>query len=378
MLLENIYESRDLLTIRNALESLLYVPDVRLKPKIITTILNRLKEKFADSNSNISVYISGNKSNTSELSGFVIVEIDPLFKSYGKPCATFGWLCANSFEACELLMTSCEDFARENGHKKIRGPINFPKGLGGMGVQVEGFDEKMLYGIAFNRREIAEYLDMLGYKRDAKYICVHVTAKTWKQGRELDENVRIGYLPLNEMISRKEDFIQLISGAFDFLLPDHSTDRAMEVAKQLAAVPGDYYKLPPNFNPADRYTFPSLLEAWNSCDLENIMIWAPLAFDRRTDELIGVIFCLPDLYQLWNGEHISRVNTDTAIIKPDYTGIGIFSSLASLVQTTIGFFGVDYVEGCYIWNKNEKAVESIFPHSHPIRRHIVFQKRLRR
>lgn len=109
-----------------------------------------------------------------------------------------------------------------------------------------------------------------------------------------------------------------------------------------------------------------------------IMIWAPLAFDRGTYELVGVIFCLPDLYQFWNGEHISRINIDTAIIKSGYTGKGVFSSLASLVQTTIGFFGVGYVEGCYIWNKNEKVVESTFPHSHPIRKHIVFQKRLRR
>ncbi|MBA7504126.1 hypothetical protein ES706_02751 [subsurface metagenome] len=371
---DGIYEINNLKEIKRALNALLEVREEQLKHQIINIILKDLKEKFSDNSYKLSVNIAYDNSKTV---GFVIAQINPFFRSYGKKCATFGWLRAQSLEICKKLMNTCEKFAIENYFRKIRGPINSPKGLGGIGAQIEGFNEELLYGVAFNPPTIPTFLDKLGYKRDAEYNCVYVSKKTWRQGKNLDENVRIGYLPLNEMVARKDEFLNLISGAFDFMLPDHSTNRAKDVINQLAAVPREYYKLPHNFNPRDYYNFPAVVEAWESCDLENVMIWAPLAFDRKTDELIGVIFCLPDLYQLWTGKRISRVNTDTAIVDPRYTGKGIFSSLNNLVQTTMGFFGVDYVEGCYIWNKNEKAVQSIFPHSKPIRKHIVFQKRLR-
>ncbi|GAH92013.1 unnamed protein product, partial [marine sediment metagenome] len=72
-------------------------------------------------------------------------------------CPTFGWLHAKDFRSCELLMNECENFVRENKLRKIRGPINFPKIIGGIGYQIEGFEAPMLNGVAFNDKYYRNY-----------------------------------------------------------------------------------------------------------------------------------------------------------------------------------------------------------------------------
>jgi len=373
-IVDDIHETRDLEEITTALESILEIPNEKLRPKIITKIEKHLKEKFLDPTYKISVYIA--YTNLS-IVGFVIVQIDPYYTSYGKKCATFGWLRAKSFEVCRKLMKACENFTRENGYRKLRGPINFPKGLGGIGGQVEGYNERLIYGVAFNPPNIVDYLSQLKYKRDAEYICVHVTKRIWKKGKKFDKSVRLGYLHLDEIIHRKEEIMAIVSDAFNFILPDHSgTDRFEEFMSQYALVPKTHYKLPPNFNPEDFSDIPEFIEGWESCNLENVVTWAPLAFDRKTGEIVGAIFSLPDIYQLWLDEPITRDNVDTVFIKSSHRGKGIFSALHNFGQFACRFNGVDYFEGTCIWNKNEQAVQSIFPHSKPLRKHIVFQKRL--
>ena len=374
-LVKKIYQTHDLIEIKYALESILEISDKRLKSRVVSEILKYLIEKFFDNSYKVAVYIC---CDNSEIVGFVIAQIDPSYRSYGKLCPTFGWLRADSIETCKKLMNACENFARKHGFRKIRGPINYPKGLGGIGVQVDGFNEKLFYGVAFNPTNIADYLDKLGFKRDAEYICVHVTEKTWKKGKKIDNNIRLRFLPLKDIIAKEEEIMELASSAFNFILPDHSgSGRFDEVMRQYAAVPKTHYKLPPNFNTRKYSDIPEFIEAWESCDLENVVTWAPIAINRYIGEIVGAIFSLPDLYQLWLGESITRVNVDTVFVKPGYTGKGIFSALNNIGQITTGFNGIKYIEGTHIWNKNEEAVQSIFPHTKPLRKHIVFQKRLR-
>lgn len=373
-----IYEIYDLNEIKYTLESILEVPDPRLSPLIIEKIMKYIEDKFSVPDYKIAMYISKKDSNNNEIIGFVIVQIDPSYKSYGKSCPTFGWLRAKSKEACTELLLKCENFAVKNGYRKLRGPINNPKGLGGIGAQIEGNNERLMYGVAFNPPKIGQYLSELGYKQEAEYICARVTAKTWKKGKKIDKGIRIGYLPLDEIIVRKTEIMKIVASSFNFILPDYSGgDRFQEVMDQYAMVPKSHYKLPAEFNPEMFSDIPEFIEAWKSCDLENVITWAPIAFDRNTDEIVGAIFSLPDLYQLWLGERITRDNVDTVFVKPGYTSKGIFSALNNIGQITVGFNGLNYLEGTCIWNKNEKAVQSVFPHTKPLRKHIVFQKRLR-
>ena len=161
------------------------------------------------------------------------------------------------------------------------------------------------------------------------------------------------------------------------MLPDFSGGgRGNEIIEQFAAVPKEYYVLPPSFNPREHSNIPEFIEDWESMDPKNVITLAHWAFDRETDRIVGGILCLPDLYQLWVGEHITRVNVDTVFVKLEYAGKGIFSSLNNIGQLTCGFSGVNYFEGTGIWTKNERAVKTIFPHTKPIRRYIVYQKRI--
>ena len=121
---------------------------------------------------------------------------------------------------------------------------------------------------------------------------------------------------------------------------------------------------------------PEYIEAWESCDLEKIEPYVPMAFDRHTGELVGIILCLPDLYEAWRGEPITRVNVDTAMVKKGYYGKGIFSALNNIGQLTCLMRGLNYYEGTSIWSNNSRAIDTIFPHCKPIRKHIVVQKRL--
>jgi hypothetical protein len=87
---------------------------------------------------------------------------------------------------------------------------------------------------------------------------------------------------------------------------------------------------------------------------------------------------LPNLFQLWIKEPLTHLNVDTVIIKKEYAGRGIFSSLQNVGQITSRLYGFDYVEGTTIWANNDRAIKTIFPHCSPLRTHYVLQKRILR
>ena len=101
-----------------------------------------------------------------------------------------------------------------------------------------------------------------------------------------------------------------------------------------------------------------------------------MAFNKTTGELVGILLGLPDLYEAWTGKPITRCNVDTAMVKKGYFGKGIFSALNNIGQLTCNLFGVDYFEGTGIWSNNSRAIDTIFPHCEPIRKHYVLQKRM--
>ncbi|MEE9116997.1 MAG: hypothetical protein V3U02_00195, partial [Calditrichia bacterium] len=133
-----------------------------------------------------------------------------------------------------------------------------------------------------------------------------------------------------------------------------------------------------DFDPCTYSSIPEFIEAWESCDLNNIVPCCPLAFDRTTGELVGIIMALPNLFQLWIKEPLTHLNVDTVIIKKEYARRGIFSSLQNVGQITSRLYGIDYVEGTTIWANNDRAIKTIFPHCTALRTHYVVQKRILR
>ncbi|MFX1393972.1 MAG: hypothetical protein ACFFAH_10395, partial [Promethearchaeota archaeon] len=307
-----IVQSKDKTEIHDTLNQLLYVPNEILKSKIIEELIKYYINKFTEDDYKIKFFIAYNQNK--DPCGFVACEINPNYRSRNRKCATFGWFHANSFNVCKRLIIACENFIRENKIRLLRGNINFPKSIGGIGIQTMGFEKQMMFGVPFREPslKLIVYLERLGYKIDAEYICMEVTKKEWNKGKNVDNNIKIGYLTLKEMTERKEELINIAQNTFYTVLPDACTGRVDEILEIYSQVPESHYKLNNKFDPYIYYKQPEFIEAWESCDLEKVVTFAPMAFDRKTGEIVGAILSIPDLYELWLDQPITRDNVDTA------------------------------------------------------------------
>jgi hypothetical protein len=245
---------------------------------------------------------------------------------------------------------------------------------------MEGFEEQMLYSVAYIDldSEILDYFVLLGYIKVSQYSCVRVEKKTWDNGKQVSKDIRLGYTDLEGIIALKDEILNLGKNSFHSILPDASgrDERFNEFVNAYAQIPEKTRRLPSDFDFRDYSTNPHFVEAWENADLSKIEMYAPMAFDRYTNELVGILFTLPDLFEVWLGNPLTRNNVDTAMVRKDYTGRGIFSALNNIGQLTCRFYGIEYFEGTSIWSNNSCAIETIFPHCSPIRKHYVFQKRI--
>jgi len=373
-----VIESNDIKEIKKFLDELLYVSDFRLKPKVIHELIKYINLKIFDETYKIKVFLAYHYS---EICGFVICQIHPTYTSYGRKCGTFGWLNVKNFEICKKLMIECEIFLRQNNVRKIRGNLNFPKGFGGIGIQVSGFEHQMMYGVAFNdpQSRIFDYLEKLGYKKESEYTCMRVNKQFWDSGRAIDKKIKYRYLTLEEIKENKEEILELGRNSFQMNFPDSSgaESRFAEMLETYSQVPKSHYKLSDNFDPKSYSNIPEFVETWENCNLEEVITWAPMAFDRKSNKLVGIILSLPDLYELWLDKPITRNNVDTAMVRKEYAGRGIFSALNNIGQLTCNLNGITYYEGTSIWANNKDAINAIFPHCEHIRKHYVLQKRIK-
>jgi hypothetical protein len=327
-----VASTRNVSEIQFVLTELLYVPDERLKLVIVLELVDYFTEKLSKSDYKIRFFYTTQNEN---LTGFVICQIDGDYKSYG--------MC-------------------------------------GIGFQTEGFEAPMMSGVAFGDPEskILEYLQELGYKKDSKYMCLDTFLKKWAKGKDLDENIAVRFLPLDEIRGLEVQIMSLASQSLYSVLADAPGGKArfeemMDGYDQACKV----LKLVSDEFPQDYAEVPGFRETWESCDLKNIVPMAVFAFDRNTNELVGVIMCQPNLFQLWNGEPLTHLNVDTAMIKKEYTGKGIFSALHNIgVFLSSSAYGFNYYEGTTIWANNDRAIKTIFPHGTHTRTHYVVQKRL--
>jgi len=374
-----VANTREISEIQLVLTELLYVPDEKLKLVVVLELLDYFKDKFSKPDYKIKFFYTKENGN---ITSFVVCQIDNDYKSYGMKCPTFGWLHAKDFRSCELLINECEKFVRENKLRKIRGPINFPKITGGIGYQIEGFEAPMLNGVAFNEPNLTvlEYLQELGYKKESKYSCLEVTESNWTKGNKLDKGIMLRFLPTSEIRKLRAKILSLAQSSFHSVLADApgGQSRFEEMMESYDLAFENRSVVKDDFDPSTYSSVPEFIEAWESCDLNDIVPCCPLAFDRTTGELVGIIMALPNLFQLWNKEPLTHLNVDTVIIKKEYAGRGIFSSLQNIGQITSRLYGIDYVEGTTIWTNNDRAVKTIFPHCTPLRTHYVVQKRILR
>lgn len=382
-----ICDTRNLIEIQNAMSELLSLKDSQVKVNIIKNLLEYLKSKFTFPDYKIKIFIAYSEG---EPCGFVISDLNPEYKSYGRKCGTFGWLKAESQEVCEILLKHCELFAKENRLRKIRGPINFPKNKMGFGLQISGTDEQWLFGVASSNGnpDLYNYLINCNYEPESEYTCMHVVEESWKKGNSLDRSLKLCCLPLGELKDKLDEIVELAGDSFSSLLPDTSgggRENVEELLHLASNAPKKYFRYQQFYDPFKKYKhIPEFIEAWKEADLENMVTVFPMVLERKTNKLVGILIGVLDYYQYWRGKYISRVNVHTAMVRRGYNGKGVFSSLNNFGQATNrSMTGLTYYEGTAIWTKNskgvnnEEAVNSIFPHCKPNRIHVVFEKRVK-
>ncbi|MFX0059336.1 MAG: hypothetical protein ACFE85_12495 [Candidatus Hodarchaeota archaeon] len=363
--------------IHSILDSHLFVPDLQIRPIIIEKLVEYLEQKISDPNFRIKFFIAKKNEKTT---GFVVCQIDPEYKSYSRKCATFGWICFDDPESCAAIMNACERFVKEYRVRKLRGPVNFPTYIGGIGWQIYGFHNPIMAGVAFSdpQSKALEYLQQIGYKIESNYTCVYVTESAWKKGNKLDPSIKLGFRTVEEIKKLKPRIMEIAQNSFHSVLADAPGGETKFdiMMKNYESVPEDYYQLPPDVDLQTYFRIPEFIEAVKDGDFEQAVHSAPMAFDRETGELVGIILALPDIFQIWLGEYPTHLNVDTAMIDKNYAGRGIFSSLNNIGQLACNLDGMHYYEGTTIWSNNDRAIKTIFPHSIPIRKHVVLQKRV--
>ncbi len=389
----DINESRNLVEIERAFTATLTISDAclnsvqkndknELKRRITSKLIEYLDEKFLDPSYKIKVFVAWEGD---EPTGFVVALIHPTYSTYGRKCCTFGWLSANNFGVCNELMRRCEVFARENNLKLLRGPINFPKGLGGIGIQAEGFDKPLLYGISFSEASsnLLNYLEKLGYYKESTYACMEVTQQTWNAGKKFEsDGIDFRYFPLDVLMERIDEYHALVEHSFQGSIPMPDTSgryRLREMFESFKDLPPNFFKLNRKEFDANAYSdIPAFREAWNLCDLEKVISYAPTAIDKKTGKIVGCMLANPNLYEIWLGLPQTLCNVDTVMVDKEYASKGIFSALNNIGQLTCNLFGIKYYEGTYIWYNNPDAVRAILPHGKIVRTHYVLQKRIKR
>ena len=316
----------NLAEIEHALNTTLDLQVDELKSEIIKRHTEYLDSKFSIPDYRIKVFVAYS---SGKPCGYVVSDLNPEYKSYGRKCGTFGWLFANSFEACRELIKQCELYVKENKIRKIRGPINFPKNEMGFGLQTEGLDEQILYGVSppHPNSKIYNYLHDLNYEVESEYTCLRVDEVSWKNGNHLAKNLKLCCLPLDELTERLDDLVELTKDSFSAILPDTSGGGRKNVGNLLELainMPKSYFGFHKCQDLYTRYKhIPEFIEAWKDGDFENMVTVFPMVLERSTDKLIGILIGVLDYYQYWKNEYVSRVNVHTAMVRRGYNGKGV-------------------------------------------------------
>ena len=156
--------------------------------------------------------------------GRVEVEINPAYYSHGRPCTTFGWLDANTPEVTKILLFEVALWAgrqrvKVNGKLRrsaaLRGPISFPKIYGGLGCQVEGFEEPRLAGVSLNRPELADWITCAGFHVDAPYLCIDISkTPVWRSASDEISGLTLVTLTAAEWMERAGEIASITGNAF--------------------------------------------------------------------------------------------------------------------------------------------------------------------
>lgn len=115
-------------------------------------------------------------------------------EKWGNKFARFGWLdFIEDFEVARALMETVEAWAASKGLDGVHGPLGFTD-LDREGMLVEGFDERSTMATYYNHSYYPEYMERLGYGKDADWIEFLIT---------MPDSIPEKLLRVNEILTKR-------------------------------------------------------------------------------------------------------------------------------------------------------------------------------
>jgi hypothetical protein len=152
----------------------------------------------------------------------------------------FGWYdFIEDEEVADALMDKVYEFGRKHGMESVVGPLGFTD-FDPEGMLIEGYDQLSTMALIYNYPYYNEYLDRMGFGKDADWIEYTIKVPTvmperWPRLEKLiTERANVHLRQLTRKIVRKEDYghkvFKLINECYKDLynftvLPDHMADK---------------------------------------------------------------------------------------------------------------------------------------------------------
>lgn len=112
-----------------------------------------------------------------EVVGRICAMVNPRYNArYGTRRARFGWFdTINDPEVARLLITTAEDWAREQGMDEIHGPLYYNT-LGKQGMLIEGFDNIPPFNCLYNFPYYNDFVQALGFQKECDWVQYKIRA----------------------------------------------------------------------------------------------------------------------------------------------------------------------------------------------------------
>jgi len=291
------------------------------------------------------VFMMVDPSQNNKSIGSIYCELKPKHISKGKQSPIFGWLNADNKDIAEILLIHVEQFAENHGYTEIRGPINMPK-MFGWGAQIANFDCPRYWETPHNCPEMPKWIEECGYERDTEYITLGLT-NLLKVTNPYPELEIVSY-PIEDLFANDElmeKLQRLIERNFSGFLPDISTDK------------GRFWEMGK-----------ILMETGHGQD------FYILAVNKNTQDLVGFIVEVPNIFEQWSGKKMKSIVVDTVIVDENYRGSYFFFFLFNEIYKKLAPKGIHGVISGLIWSKNIPAMKTFTKIGKQIQKTVVFQK----
>jgi len=262
-------------------------------------------------------------------------------KKVNKKKVRFGWFdFVDDLSVSKSLLDTVEAFGKENGLKKIEGPMGFSN-LDKSGMLIEGFNEMSTMITLYNHPYYPKHLKKHGYKKEAIWIEYEIKIASSENAPEKIKKFsnliieRYNLRPLN--FNKKKEILPYVDQMFKLL---DSTYNSLQTY-----VPIQDYQIKHYKEKYLKYISPDLIKCVvnEADDLIGFVIIMP-SFAKALRKVNGKLFPFGFLHILKASFYYNKASFYLIGIRPDFQNKGITAILFNEIQKTFNKRNISIVE----------------------------------